>query len=151
MHSSFLDRFNDTVIDVPAEDMYYLLNTFSSMALARSSTDLEFIRCITIDLFKVGFTNIITKDNCYKIVRDLLVNITIKYTDLLSNLSFLLKENFKLVILLHLEYLNVIKMKQQIFAWIFRLINMEHIYSNHCHWTIGIRHWRFSKWLQIGS
>lgn len=97
MHSHFLDRFNDTIIDVPAEDMYYLLNTFSSMALARSNTDLEFIRCITVDLFKVGFTNIITKDNCYKIVRDLLVNITIKYNDLLSNLLFLLKENFKLV------------------------------------------------------
>lgn len=99
MHSNFLDRFNDTIIDVPAEDMYYLLNTFSSMALARPNTDLEFIRRITVDLFKVGFTNIITKDNCYKIVRDLLVNITIKYTDLLSNLLFLLKENFKLVII----------------------------------------------------
>lgn len=108
MYLDFLNRFNDTIIDVPAEDMYYLLNTFSSMALAQSNTDLEFVRCVIVDLFKVGFTNIITKDNCYKIVRDLLVNITMKHTELISNLLFLLKDNFKLVILLHLDYLIVI-------------------------------------------
>lgn len=48
-------------------------------------------------LHKVGFINVITKDNCYKIVRDLLVNITSKHTELISSLLFLLKENFKSV------------------------------------------------------
>lgn len=92
-----MNRFNDTIIDVPSEDMYYLLQTFASMALARETIDMDFIQCVTVDLFKVGFTNVITKDNCYKIVRDLLVNLTTKHTVLLSNLLFLLKENFKLV------------------------------------------------------
>lgn len=49
----FLNKFNDSIIDVPAEDMYYLLQTFASMALARESNDYEFINRVTIDLFKV--------------------------------------------------------------------------------------------------
>lgn len=52
--SAFLEQFNFIVIDVPAEDMYYLLQTFGSMALARDFTDIDFIRCITTDLFKVS-------------------------------------------------------------------------------------------------
>lgn len=85
------------VIDVPAEDMYYLLQTFASMAMAREMIDIDFIRCITTDLFKVGFINALTRDNCYKIVRDLLVNITSKHTELISDLLQLLRENFKVV------------------------------------------------------
>lgn len=49
----FLDKFNDTVIDVPAEDMYYLLQTFASMAMARPWSDTDFVYCVTMDLFKV--------------------------------------------------------------------------------------------------
>lgn len=97
--SAFLEHFNDIIVDVPAEDMYYLLQTFASMALAREMNDLKFIRRVTTDLFKVGFINAITRDNCYKIVRDLLVNITSKHTELISDLLTLLKENFKLVII----------------------------------------------------
>lgn len=54
--SAFLEQFNFIVIDVPAEDMYYLLQTFGSMALARDITDIDFIRCITTDLFKASVT-----------------------------------------------------------------------------------------------
>lgn len=50
----FLNKFNDSIIDVPAEDMYYLLQTFASMALAREIEDFEFINRVTIDLFKVS-------------------------------------------------------------------------------------------------
>lgn len=52
-HSAFLEQFNEIVIDVPPEDMYYLLQTFASMALSREMNDIAFIRCITTDLFKV--------------------------------------------------------------------------------------------------
>lgn len=55
--SDFLDKFNDTVIDVPAEDMYYLLQTFASMAMARPWSDCDFIYCVTTDLFKVYSTD----------------------------------------------------------------------------------------------
>lgn len=101
--SAFLEHFNDIIVDVPAEDMYYLLQTFASMALAREMNDLEFIRRVTTDLFKVGFINALTRDNCYKIVRDLLVNITSKHTELISDLLTLLKENFKLVSINEIE------------------------------------------------
>lgn len=55
--SAFLEQFNDIVVDVPAEDLYYLLQTFASMALSREIKDLDFIRCVTTDLFKVQQTN----------------------------------------------------------------------------------------------
>lgn len=53
--ADFLDKFNDTVIDVPAEDMYYLLQTFASMAMARPWSDCDFVYCVTTDLFKVRY------------------------------------------------------------------------------------------------
>lgn len=53
---AFLEQFNDIVVDVPAEDLYYLLQTFASMALSREINDLDFIRCVTTDLFKVTHT-----------------------------------------------------------------------------------------------
>lgn len=48
-------------------------------------------------LFQIGFLNAITKDSCYKIVRDLLANITTKQTDLISCLLSMLKQNFRSV------------------------------------------------------
>lgn len=51
--TDWLDKFNDTIIDVPAEDMYYLLQTFASMAMARPWSDGDFVYCVTADLFKV--------------------------------------------------------------------------------------------------
>lgn len=56
--SVFLENFNSIVVDVPAEDMYYLLQTFASMALTREIDDIDFIRCITTDLFKVQLIRI---------------------------------------------------------------------------------------------
>lgn len=52
-HSSALEQFNDTIFDVPAEDMCYFLQTFNSMAMARPETEFDFIYCVTVDLFKV--------------------------------------------------------------------------------------------------
>lgn len=54
-NSDFMEKFNDTIIDIPAEDMYYLLQTFLSIAMARQECDWEFIQRITLDLFKVYF------------------------------------------------------------------------------------------------
>lgn len=53
--TEFMEKFNDTIIDIPVEDMYYLLQTFSSIALARKMSDWDFIERITLDLFKVSF------------------------------------------------------------------------------------------------
>lgn len=54
MLSNILEKFNDTIIDVPAEDLYYLMQTLSSMAMARSEKDFKFIHRVTIDLFKAS-------------------------------------------------------------------------------------------------
>lgn len=51
--SECMQKFNDIIIDVPAEDMYYLLQTFYSIALSRKMDDFEFIERVTFDLFKV--------------------------------------------------------------------------------------------------
>lgn len=94
----YLSLFNDTIIDVPVEDMYYLLQTFSSMALSRSpAVDNAFIERVTLDLFIIGFVNEPTKESCYKIARDLLVVITSKYPTLISSILLTLKSSFKVV------------------------------------------------------
>lgn len=55
--SNLLEHFNDTIVDVAPEDMYYLLQTFSSMALSRNATDdYEFIERVTLDLFQVNYS-----------------------------------------------------------------------------------------------
>lgn len=54
-------------------------------------------QCNPIQSLQIGFLNAITKDSCYKIARDLLVNITTKQTDLISGLLFMLKQNFRSV------------------------------------------------------
>lgn len=51
----------------------------------------------TLPLFQIGFLNAISKESCYKIARDLLVNITTKQTDLISCLLLMLKQNFRSV------------------------------------------------------
>lgn len=53
-HPDTLDQFNDTIIDVPAEDMCYLLQTFNSMALTRPEKEFDFIYCVAVDLFKAS-------------------------------------------------------------------------------------------------
>lgn len=53
----------------------------------------------TVSLFvqQIGFVNRLTKESCYKIARDLLVNITTKHTELISTLLYMLKDNFRTV------------------------------------------------------
>lgn len=124
----FLRQFSDTVVDVPAEDMYYLLQTFGSIAQSRKANgpgDRELIESIMLDLFEVccdhfesystefvcliclrsgaathtqiGFVNATTSETSYKIVRDLLANITDETPDLLSVLLERTKLRFKAI------------------------------------------------------
>lgn len=48
-------------------------------------------------MFQIGFTNAITKESCFKNVRDLLATITTKHTSLISSILVILKENFRYV------------------------------------------------------
>lgn len=97
LSADFLQRhFNDTVIDVPAEDMYYLLQTFASIAQSRDAAgvDRALIECVMLHLFEIGFINAATTASSYKIVRDLLANITDESPALLSALLERTKQRF---------------------------------------------------------
>lgn len=49
--------FNDSLVDVPSDDLYYLLQTFSSMALSRDLKDWDFVVCVSMDIFHVRLDN----------------------------------------------------------------------------------------------
>ena len=54
--TEFNVTFNDVIVDVPIEDVYYLLQTLSSMALARQIIDMQFIGRVVHDMFRVYIT-----------------------------------------------------------------------------------------------
>ncbi|XP_058811309.1 ectopic P granules protein 5 homolog [Topomyia yanbarensis] len=86
------ETFRNSLLEMPSEDLYYLLQVFSSMALSRESTDAEFIETVALNLVDIGYLNEYTKDFCYKAVKDLLINIVSKYPSLVSNLLRWLKQ-----------------------------------------------------------
>lgn len=100
-------QFEDKLNSLEDGEVYYLLNTFANMALARSENDIDFIYSATVDLLKVcflfpcqeivfliyiffdiqvGFISDNTKDSCSKSARILLTHLTSKYPNLLSDI-----------------------------------------------------------------
>jgi ectopic P granules protein 5 len=94
-NANFDQTLNDQVDEILAEDLYYLLQSFSAMVLARKKCDWDFIVHVTIDLLKIGFINEFTKDICYKTVKDLLSNITAKHPETISIILVKMKENLR--------------------------------------------------------
>jgi len=47
-------QFEEKLPELGAAEVYYLLNTFANMALARSETDLDFIQFCTMDILQVS-------------------------------------------------------------------------------------------------
>ncbi|XP_056634672.1 ectopic P granules protein 5 homolog [Diorhabda sublineata] len=86
-------QFDEKLSSLEDAEVYYLLNTFANMALARNSTDMDFIFSATLDLLKVGFISESTQENCSKSTRILLTHITSKYPHLLSNILKEVKDN----------------------------------------------------------
>lgn len=91
--ASFLEKFNISVVEIAPDDLYFLLQSFSMVALARDKTDWMVIRFITLDLLNIGFINETTKDICYKTVKDLLYNIVFKYPELITDILQVLKSS----------------------------------------------------------
>ncbi|XP_062538593.1 ectopic P granules protein 5 homolog isoform X2 [Armigeres subalbatus] len=87
------EKFRNGLVGMPSEDLYYLLQVFSNMALAREICDIEFIQTIALNLFDIGYLNEYTKDFCYKAVKDLLYNIVSKHPALVSSLLQSLKQD----------------------------------------------------------
>ena len=85
------------MVEIAPDDLYFLLQSFSLIALAREKTDWELIKFITLDLLNIGFINETTKDICYKTVKDLLYNIVYKYPELITDILEVLKYNLQRV------------------------------------------------------
>ncbi|KAM7362755.1 ectopic P-granules autophagy protein 5 [Cochliomyia hominivorax] len=93
--SDFWGKFNIANADSSDEDLYYLLQAFFEMANDRDKTkDWELIKTICLHIFNIGFINNDTRDICYKTARDMLVNLTLSYEDLISCLLSKLKTHF---------------------------------------------------------
>jgi ectopic P granules protein 5 len=77
--------------------LFFLLHAFAQMAMCKGQDDWDFTLFITIDMLQIGFINEGTRDFCYNTVKDLLTNITTKYSGLIGNIFNYLKNNLEKV------------------------------------------------------
>ncbi|KAL3265466.1 hypothetical protein HHI36_009670, partial [Cryptolaemus montrouzieri] len=87
------DQFVEKLSDLTDAEIYYLLNTFANMALARNEED--FIEIATMDLLQIGYINEATQEICSKTSRILLTHITSRHPYLLSVILRKVKDNMK--------------------------------------------------------
>ncbi|XP_011192881.2 ectopic P granules protein 5 homolog isoform X1 [Zeugodacus cucurbitae] len=91
----FWKKFNVANADSSAEDLYYLLQAFFEIANERDrGKDWELIKTICLHIFNIGYVNANTREICYKTSRDMLVNLTLSYEDLITCLLLQLKVRF---------------------------------------------------------
>ncbi|XP_066259328.1 ectopic P granules protein 5 homolog [Euwallacea similis] len=81
-----IEQFEEKLLDLGDAEIYYLLNTFANMALARDESDLDFIYFCTLDILQIGFISQTTQETCSKSARILLAHLTSKYPYLLSTI-----------------------------------------------------------------
>lgn len=86
-------QYQEKIVNLSDAECYYLLNTFTNMALARSEDDIAFIKAIVRDLMEIGYIYDATQELCCKNARILLTHITSKYPYLLSDVLQLVREN----------------------------------------------------------
>uniref|UniRef100_A0A336MQE8 CSON004001 protein n=1 Tax=Culicoides sonorensis TaxID=179676 RepID=A0A336MQE8_CULSO len=81
-----IKKFINSIIEMPSEDLYYLLQVFASMACSRETYDWDFIETITLALYEIGFLNESSREICYKSVKDLIGSIAAKFPSIMSAL-----------------------------------------------------------------
>ncbi|XP_025411523.1 ectopic P granules protein 5 homolog isoform X2 [Sipha flava] len=89
-----LKELSECVINTSDDECYYLLTAICNMALSRYINDIDFIKTVTICLFKIGFVSETTKEQCQKTCRTLLSNLSDKHPFLISEILSILKYNF---------------------------------------------------------
>ncbi|XP_050307718.1 ectopic P granules protein 5 homolog [Anthonomus grandis grandis] len=90
-------QFEEKLCSLQDAEVYYLLNTFANMALARNEGDMEFIHSAAMDVLQVGFISQNTQETCSKSARILLSHITSKYPALLSDILKAVYDNMDTV------------------------------------------------------
>lgn len=83
-------NFAEKMSNLSEVDGYYLLNTFSNMAINRDEVD--FIKAVCSDLLQVGFICEGTRDNLAKSTRILLAELSLHHTFLLSDILYKVAE-----------------------------------------------------------
>lgn len=86
-----------TISQWSPEELYFVLESLSSLAMGCGDRDLGFMEHIVQSLFHVGFVLDMVREKCYKSVRDLLMAVTVSYPsmieiilrDILLNLSLI--------------------------------------------------------------
>ncbi|KAE9544479.1 hypothetical protein AGLY_000020 [Aphis glycines] len=89
-----LEELSECIIHTSDDECYYLLTAISNMALSRYINDIDFIKAVTICLFKIGFVSKTTKEQCRKTCRTLLTHLSDKHPFLISEIISILKHNF---------------------------------------------------------
>ncbi|XP_065333691.1 ectopic P granules protein 5 homolog [Cloeon dipterum] len=105
------EEFESKLSTMPEAEVYFLLNTFANMAMARGPEDIDFVLEVTLDLFRVGFSSRKTQDICSKTCRSLLSNLAEKYPYLMSKLLGALKEDLESVGKLSIYLVKELPMK----------------------------------------
>ncbi|KAL0271851.1 UNVERIFIED_CONTAM: hypothetical protein PYX00_008816 [Menopon gallinae] len=89
-----LNDFEEKFQALPESEQFYLLSTFTNMALARDLTELDFIKAVVHQLLHIGFLSSATMDQCYKNVKSLLYNLCDRHSFLMSDILRVQNEYF---------------------------------------------------------
>ncbi|KAL1505767.1 hypothetical protein ABEB36_005253 [Hypothenemus hampei] len=87
------DQFEEKLSNLKDAEVYYLLNTFANMALARTDSEISFIYSCTMDILQVGFILPTTQETCSKSAKILLTHLCSKFPTLLSSILKEVQEN----------------------------------------------------------
>ncbi|XP_063706197.1 ectopic P granules protein 5 homolog [Culicoides brevitarsis] len=79
-----IKKFVNNIVEMQSEDLYYLLQVFSSMACSREMYDWDFIQTVTLGLYEIGFVNETSRELSYKSVKDLIAAIATKFPAIIS-------------------------------------------------------------------
>ncbi|XP_017889287.1 ectopic P granules protein 5 homolog isoform X2 [Ceratina calcarata] len=103
-------KFEERLSEMPGDESCYLLTTFANMAVARDSSDRDFIHTVTLDLFQTGFLSEKTRDCCSKDARPLLSNLINQHPSLVSVIVRKLGEKSAPIEVLSLYLFNALRL-----------------------------------------
>lgn len=98
MHHDFsYSSSHCTVSQWSAEELYFILETLSALAMGGGGRDPAFLDHIVQSLFHMGYVLDVVRERCYKAVRDLLVTITGRYSDTIEIILREIQANLSLI------------------------------------------------------
>lgn len=149
INDEFFEKFNH--LDIPMDDLIFLLHAFANMAMAKGKDDWQFALFITRDLIDVGFINEATRDISYNTVKNLIFDIVSKFPMVVGDVFDIIKKNMHRMGVYNLHLLkslplNKWKPKQKDFeifeSWLLNF-DFESIESFAARFIIKSLNWNF--------